>query len=296
MAKKRKKAHFHEIRYPKTDRHSKILEQHEKAAQEAREAELQARFRHLDDIKFSYEVATGIIGRSLSALSKEYYKDKVATYNLAEAFLLEVAISEFVFLTNTAEVRESQEYKEWFERDCLSDSYMHIRSSGPYRWTWNDLKSDESYVLGDRAQAEAFVSEVQARVAAADCKTIREMRDAEFARFSSSDIDFEYHRAWAIQEHCIYNSLSTPPIEDVDKILEEWDARGRASRWDVLATIERQRDIEIEKAVEREKELAPEEDSLLWHFKAVLSVAEKFRLEEEGVEEKGLDTTTESEP
>ena len=283
MAKKRKKAHFHEIRYPKTDRHSKILEQHEKAAQEAREAELQARFRHLDDIKFSYEVATGIIGRSLSALSKEYYKDKVATYNLAEAFLLEVAISEFVFLTNTAEVRESQEYKEWFERDCLNDSYMHIRSSGPYRWTWNDLKSDESYVLGDRAQAEAFVSEVQARVAAADCKTIRKMRDAEFARFASSDIDFEHHRSRAIWYHC--DSSECQSIKGAEKVLQEWDARGRAARLDELATIGKQTDIELQKAREREKELAPEEDSLSWHIQAFLSVQKNCPFED-GIEKK----------
>ena len=91
MAKKREKANFHEIRYRKTERHSKIFEQHEKAAQEAREAELDEHFKCLYPIKYSYELVTGIIGRWLATLSKE--EDKVATYNLAEAFLLETVIS-----------------------------------------------------------------------------------------------------------------------------------------------------------------------------------------------------------
>ena len=277
--KKRKKAHFHEIRYPKTDRHSKILEQHEKAAQEAREAELQARFRHLDNIKFSYEVALSIIGQWLYALSKEYYKDKVATYNLAEAFLLEVVISEFVFLTNTAEVLESREYKEWFEKDRSSTSlYSRIRN-----WTPKVLKSNSDLYNGDRVPAEAFVSEVQARVAAADCETIRKMRDAEFARFASSDIDFEYHRSRAIWYHC--DSSERQSIEGAEKVLQEWDARGRAARLDELTTIGKQTDIELQKAREREKELAPEEDSLSWHIQAFLSVQKNCPFED-GIEKK----------
>ena len=63
-------------------------------------------------------------GRWLSTLSREHYKDEEATYNLAEAFLLEMAISEFVFLTNTAEVRESQEYKEWFEEGHSNSCFV----------------------------------------------------------------------------------------------------------------------------------------------------------------------------
>ena len=109
--KKRKKINFHELRYPKNDHHSKILEQHEKVIQEAQYQEQWERFRYFDRIKYAYEVATGIIGRWLSILSK-HYTEEIATYNLAEAFLLEVAISEFVFLTNTAEVRDSKKYKE----------------------------------------------------------------------------------------------------------------------------------------------------------------------------------------
>ena len=120
--KKRKKVNFHERRYPKNGNFSKILEQYEKAILEAQYQEQCERFKYLDDIKYAYEVATSVIGRWLSILSKEYYKDKGATYNLAEALLLEVAISEFVFLTNTAKVRNGKEYKEWFEKDRLTDS------------------------------------------------------------------------------------------------------------------------------------------------------------------------------
>ena len=282
--KKRNKVNLHARRYPQTDQDSQILEQHEKAIQEAREAELHERFHRLDPIKYTYEVTTGMAGRWLSTLSREYYKDEGATYNLAEAFLLEMAISEFVFLTNTAEVRESQEYKEWFEEGHSNSASSHMLPRGSHDWTWQGLKSDDThYYWGDRAPAEAFVSEVQARVAAADCETIRKMRDAEFARFASSDIDFEYHRSRAIWYHC--DSSERQSIEGAEKVLQEWDARGRAARLDELATIGKQTDIELQKAREREKELAPEEDSLSWHIQAFLSV-EKNCPFEDGIEKK----------
>ena len=260
--KKRKKVNFHERRYPKNDHHSKILEQHEKVIQEAQFQEQYDRFNRLDHIKYAYEVATGVIGRWLSILSKEYYKDEVATYNLAEAFLLEVAIYEFVFLTNTTEVRDSEEYKEWFEKDRLTDSSPHMRPRASHDWTWQALKSDKACYWGDRAQAEAFVSEAQAQVASADREEIHILRDAEFARFSSSDMEFEYYRSKAIQSHCDYDFTVNPPwlLEGIEKALQEWDTGGRASMWDVLATTENERMIQFKKRVaKREQELREEQ-------------------------------------
>ena len=249
--KKRKKINFHELRYPKNDHHSKILEQHEKVIQETQYQEQWERFRHLDRIKYAYEVATGVIGRWLSILSK-WYTEEIATYNLAEAVLLEVAIYEFVFLTNTAEVRDSEEYKEWFEKARLTDSIPHMRPRGSHDWTWQVLKSDECY-WGDRAQAEAFVSEVQTRVSTADCEEIRMLRDAEFARFSSTDMEFECYRSEAIQSHCDYQSLQVSPprlLKGIEKALQEWDAHGRASKWDALATAENERKVKFRKRAE----------------------------------------------
>ena len=156
---------------------------------------------------------------------------------------------------------------------------------GSHDWTWQGLKSDDThYYWGDRAPAEAFVSEVQAQVAAADCETIRKMRDVEFARFSASDIDFEYHRSRAIAYHCdaFADPWGTPKgdlIKDATKILEEWDAHGRASWWDALAPTGVQADIELKEAKEREKELAPEEISLVHHLKAFISVGQNCPFE-----------------
>lgn len=261
MAKKRNKVNFHELRYPKNDHHSKIVEQHEKAIQEARYQEQCKRFNPLDNIKYAYEVAIGVIGRWLSILSK-WYTEEIETYNLAEAFLLETVISEYVFLTNNAEVWESEEYKEWFEKDRLTDSSPHHRPRGSHDWAWQALKADKDCYKGNREQAEAFISEVQERVAAADCDQIRMLRDAEFARFSASDIDFEYYRSTAIQSHCDYQSLmANPPwlLEGIEKALQEWDTRGRVSMWDALATVEIERRIKFKKRVkEREKELREE--------------------------------------
>ena len=260
MPKKRKKVNFHERRYPKNDHHSKILEQHETVIQEAQYQEQCERFRYLDDIKYAYEVATGVIGRWVSILSK-WYTEEIATYNLAEAFLLEVAIYEFVFLTNTTEVRDSEEYKEWFEKDRLTDFAPHMRPRASHDWTWQALKSDNDCYKGDRAQAEAFVSEAQAQVASADCEEIRILRDAEFARFSSSDMEFEYYRSKAIQSHCDYDFTVNPPwlLESIEKALQEWDAHGRASRWEALATAENERMIKFRKRwEEREQELREE--------------------------------------
>ena len=256
--KKRKKINFHELRYPKNDHHSKILEQHEKVIQEAQYQEQWERFRYFDRIKYAYEVATGIIGRWLSILSK-HYTEEIATYNLAEAFLLEVAISEFVFLTNTAKVRDSEEYKEWFERDCLT-GFAHMRPRGSHDWTWQALKSDKHCHKDDRVQAEAFVSEVQTRVSTADCEEIRMLRDAEFARFSSTDMEFECYRSEAIKSHCDCESLgSGGSQEDIEKALQEWDTHGRASKWDALATAENERRIKLRKRQEEiEQELREE--------------------------------------
>ena len=258
--KKRKKVNFHERRYPKNGNFSKILEQYEKAILEAQYQEQCERFKYLDDIKYAYEVATSVIGRWLSILSKEYYKDKGATYNLAEALLLEVAISEFVFLTNTAKVRNGKEYKEWFEKDRLTDSSPRTRRRGSGDEAWQALKSDKGHYWSDRAQAEAFVSEVQAQVAAADCDEIRMLRDAESARFSSSDMDFEYSRSTAIQSHCDYQSLSdSRSLERIEKALQEWDTSGRASIWDARVIAENERRIQFSKKLaEREQELREE--------------------------------------
>ena len=257
--KKRKKVNFHERRYPKNGNFSKILEQYEKAILEAQYQEQCERFKHLDNIKYAYEVATGVIDRWVSILSK-YYKDKGATYNLAEALLLEVAISEFVFLTNTAKVRNGKEYKEWFEKDRLTDSSPRTRRRGSGDEAWQALKSDKGHYWSDRAQAEAFVSEVQAQVAAADCDEIRMLRDAESARFSSSDMDFEYSRSKAIKSHCDYQSLSdSRSLERIEKALQEWDTSGRASIWDARVIAENERRIQFSKKLaEREQELREE--------------------------------------
>ena len=283
MPKKRKKVNFHERRYPKNDHHSKILEQHETVIQEAQYQEQCERFRYLDDIKYAYEVATGVIGRWVSILSK-WYTEEIATYNLAEAFLLEVAIYEFVFLTNTTEVRDSEEYKEWFEKDRLTDFAPHMRPRASHDWTWQALKSDNDCYKGDRAQAEAFVSEAQAQVASADCDEIRMLRDAESARFSSSDMDFEYSRSTAIQSHCDYQSLSdSRSLERIEKALQEWDTGGRASIWDARVIAENERRIQFSKKLaEREQELreehagGPEYSDELIKAKAYVDVFTKF--------------------
>ena len=106
--------------------------QHYKAEQEAQEAALHNRFYSLDLIKYHYEVSLGYIGRWLTILER-WYKEEVVTYRLAQALLLEVAMTEFVFLRETASVRESQEYKDWFlknEADDFVSTDAQERSAG----------------------------------------------------------------------------------------------------------------------------------------------------------------------
>ena len=231
----------------------KILEseayQKYRAELEAQERDATDRFKNYDHIKYHYEVALGYIGRKLSIL-EAWYSDKEATVQLAEAFLLELAISEFVFLSETASVRESQEYKDWLVEDEKWDSFPHMRRRGTHNFTWQALKSDKDCHNGDRVRAEAVVSEVQARVRDTDCEPIHMQLEAEFARFSSSDLDFEYWRTSVISDKCSKDSLARSGFDDIEKLLADWDARGGISGWDEQAAEEREKTESLHKCFE----------------------------------------------
>lgn len=217
--------------------------QHYKAEQEAQKAALQERFSSLDPIKYHYEVSLGYIGRWLTILEK-WYKEEVVTYELVQALLLEVAITEFVFLQETASVRESQEYKDWFLKNEADDLFPQIRNRGPQDWKWQALKSDKGW--GDRACAEAIVSDVRGRVSSGNPdEEVLGLIAGERARFSSSDKHFEYYRSSVIASCFSSDSITVKApwlLEGIEKCLQAWDARDRSSGWDALATEQQEED------------------------------------------------------
>ena len=234
--------------------------QHYKAEQKAQKAALRKRFYALDPIKYHYEVSLGYIGRWLTILER-WCRDEVAIYKLAQALLLEVAITEFVFLRETASVRESQEYKDWFLENEANNLFPQIHNRGPLDWKWQALRSDNDCYKGDRVQAESIVSAVRARVSSGNPdEEVLGLIAAEHARFSSSDMDFEYHRSLAIESCFSSDSITVNPpwlLEGIEKCLQEWDVRGRSSGWDALAVQEqeesrafweRRRDVSVEDA------------------------------------------------
>lgn len=232
--------------------------QHYKAEQKAQAAAFHERFYCLDPIKYHYEVSLGYIGRWSSILER-WYRDKVVTYELAQALLLEVAITEFVFLRETASVRESQEYKDWFLEGEANDPFPQMRNRSSQDWKWQALKSDKDCYWGNRARAEAIVSDVRERVSSGNPdEKILGLIAAEHTRFSSSDMDSEYHRSLVITSCFSSDSIKVNPpwlLEGIEKCLQEWDARDRSFGWDALGTqkqeesrafLERWRDVQVE--------------------------------------------------
>lgn len=216
--------------------------QHYKAERKAQKAALHKRFYSLDPIKYHYEISLGYIGRWLTILER-WYKEEVVTYKLAQALLLEVAMTEFVFLRETASVRESQEYKEWFLVNEANDLFPQMRNRGPQDWKWQALRSSNDCYRGDREQAELIVSAVRARVSSGNPdEEILGLIAAEHARFSSSDLDFEYYRSSVIASCFSSDSIMSRWRSEIETRLQEWDARGRGFGWDALA-VQKQEEI-----------------------------------------------------
>ncbi len=216
--------------------------QNYKLERQVQEKILNEKFRNLDSIKYHYEISLGYIGRWLSILDK-WSEDKV-TYQLAEAFLLEVAISEFVFLRETVSVRESQEYKDWLLESEERDEFSHVWHRGSHDWEWQALKSDKNCYRGSREGAEVIISNVRGRVSSENPdEDIQDLIATERTRFLSSDMDFERYRSSAISSCFSSDLIMSRWLEMGTRLLQEWDARGRGSGWDALATKIRDRTL-----------------------------------------------------
>ena len=227
-----------------------------KAYRDAERAALHNRFCNLDPIKFNYEVSLGYAGRWLVILEKSY-PDTMATYHLAEAFLLDVAIVEFVFLEETASVRESQVYHDWFleneareMRDPFSDA-----DDDEKPWHWRlDLKLKVHGCQDAKERSASIVSEVRARVSSEDPdEEVVDLIAAERGRFLSSDMDFESARSSVISSG--FSSFSSDSfslsfldlLAKIEEYLQEWDVNSRSAGWDVLA-VEAQKEEEAIRA------------------------------------------------
>ena len=213
-----------------------------KAYRDAERAALHNRFFNLDPIKFDYEISLDYAGRWLTIL-EESYSDRMATYRLMEAFLLDVAIVEFVFLEETASDRESQVYHDWFlENEAFEARDIRLRGFSNKAKKAERLEALESFMRlynygGDRERSASIVSEVRARVSSEDPdEEVVDLIAAERGRFLSSNMDFESTRSSIISSVFRVDSFSPRLPELLAKIeeyLPEWNLNGRSAWWDV---------------------------------------------------------------
>ena len=212
--------------------------QNYKLEQRVQEEILNEKFRNLDWLKYHYDISLGYMGRWLSILDR-WPEDEV-TYQLAEALLLEVAISEFVFLLETNFDPESQEYKDWLLKSEKRNVFSHMWHRGSHDWEWQALKSDKNCYWGSREGAEVIISNVRGRVSSENPdEDIQDLIATERTRFLSSDMDFERYRSSAISSCFSSDLIMSGWLGMGKRLLQEWDARGRGSGWDALAIKDR---------------------------------------------------------
>ena len=209
-----------------------------KLEQQVQEEALDEKFRNLDWLKYHYDISLDYMGRWLSILDR-WPEDEV-TYQLAEALLLEVAISEFVFLLETNFDPESQEYKDWLLKNEERRLFSHMWHRGSHDWEWQALKSDKDCYRGSREEAEVIISNVRGQVSSENPdEDIQDLIATERTRFLSSDMDFERYRSSAISSCFSSDLIMSGWLEMGTRLLQEWDARGRGSGWDALAIKDR---------------------------------------------------------
>ena len=187
------------------------------------------RFRVLDRIKYNYEIAVGYLGRWLTILDTK----STEVIQLAKDFLLEMVVSERVFLEQTAAVTEGLEYQAWAAQwqTPFWISIAHMLSRGAHDWEWQDLQKDCQSCWGDVQQAKAIISEMQESLAD---QTFEASIAAERKRFLSRDVAFEEARTDLMSRLFGSNTIGRRR-GDIEERLVAWDKGGRGTGFDVWA-------------------------------------------------------------
>ena len=191
------------------------------------------RFGVLDRIKYNYEIAVGYLGRWLTILDTKSHRADTEVIQLAKDFLLEMVVSERVFLEQMAAVTEGLEYQAWVagQQTPFWISIAHMLLRGAHDWEWQYLRKDCQSCWGDVQQAKAIISEMQERLAD---QTFEASIAAERKRFLSRDVAFEEARTDLISR--LFGSDTIGRRRgDIEERLVAWDKGGRGTGFDVWA-------------------------------------------------------------
>ena len=191
------------------------------------------RFGAVDRIKYNYEIAVGYLGRWLTILDTKSHRADTEVIQLAKDFLLEMVVSERVFLEQTAAVTEGLEYQAWAAQwqTPFWISIAHMLPRGAHDWNWQDLQKECQSCWGDVQQAKAIISEMQERLAD---QTFEASIAAERKRFLSRDVAFEEARTDLIS--MLFGSGTIGRRRgDIEERLVAWDKGGRGTGFDVWA-------------------------------------------------------------
>ena len=200
------------------------------AARHEEESAQQTLFSNVRSISEHYTVSLGLLGGWLSFLNRSH-GDCEDTIQLAQTFLVEIAIFESIFARSYASTLGSVEFLGWLQ-------------SNP-RFSPCTAESDKAFILNhewvQRESADEFVAEAKSRVKREDLSTQHvNLKREEEARLSKldNDQDFDRNRSAIIQDHIAHDMRlnENPPLslEGIKKTLERWENAGRHLGWQPL--------------------------------------------------------------
>ncbi len=200
------------------------------AARHEEESAQQTLFSNVRSISEHYTVSLGLLGGWLSFLNRSH-GDCEDTIQLAQTFLVEIAIFESIFARSYASTLGSAEFLGWLQ-------------SNP-RFPPCTAESDKAFILNhewvQRESADEFVAEAKSRVTREDLSTQHfNLKREEEARLSKpgNDLDFDHDRSATIQEHIAHNMRlnEMPPLSlaGIKNTLKRWENAGRHLGWQSL--------------------------------------------------------------
>lgn len=200
------------------------------------------RFGDYDYIKYHYEIAVGYLGRWLAILER-WYCDDAETLQWTKDFLQWAVISENVFLEQTKEVREGQEYQAWLEKqkECDSDTPLgrqfhevglQLAPRGTWDGKWRAITSDKQCYSGSLEHAARLTSQIRQEF---EEGRYTDNREAERKRFAASNLKQEHSRTeWMAR---VFDqktfSVNRPWLfEEIKKRIHAWQHNGRSEGFD----------------------------------------------------------------